>query len=79
MKKRRDHFETGENGLKPANAAHLDIAVRSRADRSPPVRIRLRRTDSCEEATRNLALSEVPEWTYEPVEDDLPLADPLTL
>jgi hypothetical protein len=67
---------------------HMGIPVPSRADRSPPVRIRLRRTDFCGEATRNLAVHEDPEWTYAPVEDDLPpclwrhgrqVPDPLTI
>lgn len=58
---------------------HLGIAIPARADRSPPVRIRLRRTDSCGEAARNPAVCGVPHWTYEPVEDDLPLHDPLTI
>jgi hypothetical protein len=58
---------------------HLGIALPSSAYRSPPVRIRLRRTDSYGEAARGLAVSEAPERTYEPVEDDLPLHDPMTI
>jgi hypothetical protein len=46
---------------------HLGIAVRSNAERSPPG------------AARGLAVSEAPEWSYEPVEDYLPLPDPLTI
>ncbi|OGB95677.1 MAG: hypothetical protein A2Z31_08280 [candidate division NC10 bacterium RBG_16_65_8] len=46
---------------------HLGIAVPSRADRSPP------------ETSRGRAVHEAPEWTYDPVEADLPLLDPLTV
>ena len=52
---------------------HLGIAIPSRADRSPPVR---RTPDSCGEAARGLSARE---WTYDPVEDDLPPLDPLTI
>jgi hypothetical protein len=49
----------------------LGIPVPSRVYRSPPVRIRLRWTDSCGETAGHFAVSEVPERTYEPVKDDL--------
>jgi hypothetical protein len=55
---------------------HLGIPLPSRAYRSPPVR---RTPDSCGEPANGLAVHEVPEWTYGPVEDDLPLPDPLTI
>ena len=46
---------------------HLGIPLPSRAYRSP------------RGLANGLAVHEVPEWTYEPVEDDLPLPDPLTI
>jgi hypothetical protein len=55
---------------------HLGIALPSSAYRSPPVRMT---PDSCGEAAHGLAVSEVPEGTYEPVEDDLPPLDPLAV
>ena len=55
---------------------HPGIPLPSSTYRSPPLR---RTPDSCGEAAGYLGVSEVAEWTYEPVKDDLPLPDPLTL
>ena len=46
---------------------HLGLPVPPRGCRSPP------------EPARGLTVREIREWTYEPVEDDLPLPDPLTI
>jgi len=46
---------------------HLRIAVPARAERPPPA------------PARCLAVAEVPEWTYDPMDTDLPLVDPLTV
>jgi hypothetical protein len=46
---------------------HLGLAIPSRAERAPP------------ELARPLAMAEAPEWTYDPVDADLPLVDSLTL
>lgn len=45
----------------------LGLAIPSRAERAPP------------ELARPLAVAEAPEWTYDPVDADLPLGDPLTV
>lgn len=45
----------------------LGLAIPSRAERAPP------------ELARRLAVAEAPEWTYDPVDADLPLGDPLTV
>ena len=39
----------------------------------------VRNARSPPEAARGLVAREAPEWTYEPVEDDLPLPDLLTI
>ena len=46
---------------------HLCIALPSSAYRSPP------------QAARGLSAREAREWTYEPLEEDLPLPDPLAI
>lgn len=46
---------------------HLGLAIPSRAERAPP------------ELARPLAVAEAPEWTYDPVDADLPLVDPLSV
>lgn len=46
---------------------HLGLAIPSRAERAPPG------------LARPLAAVEAPEWTYDPVDANLPLVDPLTV
>jgi hypothetical protein len=45
----------------------LGLAIPSRADRLPP------------ELARPFAVAEAPGWTYDPVDGNLPLVDPLTV